>query len=283
MLILENGFDLEAPDVNDNTPLLNALYYMPEFQLVEVARTLIAAGADVAAVNKHGEGCLHMLLRRLSACNHYLMASETADSLVDILAVLLERGCSPILANTEGYTPLDAAMSPTAWTLLCRALEKVGGSMKKEILDLDDREGIVQTEAELEERFAEVTTHKTRTPPRPTEYSRLYTDQPCYLCGGHSYMELRQPPFNEFISRVVEELCFGIHMVLCWHEHGEECLLIQEEDSCHFVDYCPNKMSRDVKRKRSWRRHVAYRMWHEGILRTPSDCQRWAADEEIGL
>jgi hypothetical protein len=58
-------------------------------------------------------------------CNNYEMSSETASSLIDVLVMLLEQGCDPTLGNVVGYTPLDAALSPTAWALLCSALERV--------------------------------------------------------------------------------------------------------------------------------------------------------------
>jgi hypothetical protein len=284
-LILKNGFDLEAQDINGNTPLLYALYYISESQLVEITNTLIRAGADVTAQNHHGEGCLHLLLRRLSACNNYNMSVELGDSLVEILVMLLEKGCEPTLSNKVGYTPIDAALSPTAWPLFCRALERAGRSMEKEILALDNASGIVQLGKEIEEIFGDVTARKYMTRPRPPEdvYLRRYTNQPCYLCGGSNSLEEWRVPFDEFLSRVVDELGFRIHMILSRHKHGDKCLEIQEEDSCHFLDYQPNEMSKDTKRERSWRRHVAYRMWYKGILQTSSDCQSWAVCEESRL
>ena len=284
-LILKNGFDLEAQDVNGNTPLLYALYYVPEFQLVEIVNTLIGAGADVNALNKYGEGCLHLLLRRLSACNNHNMSIELEQSLIGILVTLLENGCEPTLSNEVGYTPIDAALSPTAWTLFCRALKRAGKSMENELLTLDNASGIVQLDEEIEERFSDVVAGKYLIKSRPPEhvFVRRYTNQPCYLCGGSNSLEERRAPFDEFISRVVEELGYGVHMMLCKHEYGDRCLEVQEEDSCHFLDYQPNEMSKGVRMNRSWRRHVAYRMWHRGILQTLSDCQNWAARGEVRL
>jgi hypothetical protein len=277
-LILEEEFDLEARDVNGNTPLLYALYYTPHFELVEVVTTLIKAGAKVSAVNKYDEGSLHLLLRRLSACNTYNMSSEVESSLIKILVMLLGY-CDPTLSNVVGYTPLDAAFSPTAWPLLCSALERAGENIRNVILALDRRSNIEQSDAEIEERFAHVVACSTWTTSRPSEskFTRTrYTKEPCYLCGRRTEWRERKMPFDEFKSRVVDEIGFGIHMMLANHNHVGECLKVQETDSCHCLDYHPAEMSPEDAMERSWRRHVAYMLWREGKLSSPSESQRWA-------
>lgn len=275
-LILENGFDLEARDINGNTPILYALYYIPIFQFVEVVNTFIKAGADVGVLNNYGEGSLHLMLRRLSACNNHNMPSSLAESLIEILVTLLEKGCDPTLGNKVGYTPIDAAFSPVAWPLFCCALERVGRQMNEEILYLDDHYGIVQLNREVEAKFLDLMSEVRTLPDLPAEEtSESYSNQPCYLCGGLNAIEDRHAPFDEFRSRVADELGFGVHMMLCSHVHRDECQHIQQEDSCHFLDYRPHEMSREVLKERSWRRHVAYRMWREGFLRYPPDYQKW--------
>jgi hypothetical protein len=75
---------------------------------------LIKRNADIKAVNKYGEGSLHLMLRRLSACNNYNMSIESAEAMIEILVALLEKGCDPTLCNLVAFTPVDAAFSPTA-------------------------------------------------------------------------------------------------------------------------------------------------------------------------
>lgn len=77
------------------------------------------------------------------------------------------------------------------------------------------------------------------------------TKKPCYLCGRRTDRRKRKAPFDEFDSQVVDEIGFGIHMVLYDHTDPGECLNVQAEDSCHFLDYQPNKMSADDARERS--------------------------------
>ncbi len=258
------------------------MYYTPESQLIEAVSTLIRAGANVHVFNKHGEGCLHLLLRRISACNNYKMSIETASSIVNVLLVLLEQGCDPTLGNIVGYTPIDAGMSPAAWTLLYSAIVAAKKDIKNEMLAIDINSGIVQSDTEIEKNYAEVLGRISRTAPRQPakEYRRLHTDAPCYLCARHGDSCERVVPFDEFKSPVVEELGLSIHMMFCKHKDSDECLRVQEEDSSHCLDYHPKTMSPDRKRERSWMRHVAYTMWRDDILRAPWDCQRWAIGAE---
>jgi len=54
-------------------------------------------------------------------------------------------------------TPLDAALSPAAWwTLLCSALEMAKENIRDMILPVDDNSSNVLSDAEIEEKFADV-------------------------------------------------------------------------------------------------------------------------------
>ena len=69
-LILRNKAELEARNIYGNTPRLHALHYTPRRRLVAVVKELVRFGADASAINDDGETALHLLLRRISACNH---------------------------------------------------------------------------------------------------------------------------------------------------------------------------------------------------------------------
>ncbi|KAK3988936.1 hypothetical protein QBC44DRAFT_397199 [Cladorrhinum sp. PSN332] len=86
----------------------------------------------------------------------------------------------------------------------------------------------------------------------------------CYLCNRPPDPSLRDAPFDEFFSDVVDELGCGTHMIMNNHDEMEECLRIHEEDSTHLLDYHPLEMSPETLKERSWRRHVAWRLWERG-------------------
>lgn len=277
-LILDNGFDTEEQDINENTALLNAVYYSSQSEVTEITRSMLMKGANIHVRNIHKEGCLHLLLRRLSACNNREMSKTRADAFIDLLASLLQQGCDPTQENREGYTPFDAALSPTVWPIFCAALKKVDMDIRTHIRRIDRSNGIVQTDFIMVERSLSAIdiistasrAHKTRQPKPENAVER-----PCYLCGRETvFEEDRTIPFDEFTSVIVDEIGVGIHMKLCkavngMHVNGDNCLWVHREGSCHLLDYYPGRMSSERKKARSWRMHVALDLWHEGCLWNP--------------
>ena len=91
---------------------------------------------------------------------------------------------------------------------------------------------------------------------------------------------VRRVPFDEFYSNIVDEVGYETHMMLSRHLDNSPCLDALTEDSCRNLDYYPNNMQehslKHVK-ERSWRRHVACRMWREGTLGNPYTSQQWAS------
>jgi hypothetical protein len=286
-LILRNEAELEARNIYGDTPLLHALHYTPRRRLVAVVKELVQFGANTSAVNDDGETALHLLLRRISACNHYRMSKKEAEELTELIMALLggfhKQISYPTLGNIEGSTPFDAALSPTAWVLWCNALERAGFDVWKELLDLDVRDGVVHSDEYLEERYQHV---KLRPPLEisscsDSEASEGYRSdrKPCHLCGQRTVQRARRVPFDEFYSSIVDEVGFETHMMLFHHLDKSPCLNAFMEDSCRHLDYSPNHMQEhcpEYVKERSWRRHVAYRMWREGILRSPYKSQQWA-------
>lgn len=215
------------------------------------------------------------------------MSKKEAEELTKLIMALLggfhKQISYPTLGNKEGFTLFDAALSPTAWALWCNALKKAGFDMGKELLDLDVRHGVVHSDEYLEETYQHV---KSRPPLEissrsDSEASKGYRSdrKPCYLCGQRTVQRARQVPFDEFHSNIVDEVGFETHMMLFHHLDNSPCLNASMEDSCRNLDYSPNNMqerSLEYVKERSWRRHVAYRMWREGILRSPYKSQQWA-------
>jgi hypothetical protein len=234
-------------------------------------------GADFKAHNRFGEGCLHLFLRRLSACNNYRMSKKTADRAVSILVKLIKKGCDPAEKNIIGYTPVDAALSPTAWPLFCKALDsKKSGLNARHVITRACCAVPCAETMHVEEEYERVLANRTSL--SPSEFTtklrvadQFPTEQPCSLCGAKAESTNRAVPFDEFYSDVVDDFGQGIHMTFHLHEPGDKCMKVCKEDPSHFLDY-PSPSMRD----RSWKRHVAYLLWKRGKFRNPAEAQRWA-------
>lgn len=122
-LFIEDGCNTNERIPGYSTPLHRVLRALHDEELIPGAKTLLKANSDALFVELvFLDGCLHKLLTRLSACNDYRMDENEAQSIVD----LLKRGCNPCLLNDGERTPSDYALSPTAWPLWCKALERTG-------------------------------------------------------------------------------------------------------------------------------------------------------------
>ena len=85
-MLLECGVDVNAPDMDNGTPLHSASY----FGSLEVARILLDHGANVNVENKQGKTPLHLVSR--GKCGSH-------EHSVSITELLLERGAH---TNAQG-------------------------------------------------------------------------------------------------------------------------------------------------------------------------------------
>ncbi|KAK0610779.1 ankyrin repeat-containing domain protein [Immersiella caudata] len=269
-LIQEGGLDLEQPDRNGNTPLLCAVFYLPRLR---ISSLLLDAGADVRATNKYGENALHLLCRRLSACSKPDLADTDKEAVICLLARLISEGLAPLIGNIVGFTPIDAAMSPRVWPLLCSALKRNGRTMRQELQLLDLASGITISEAEVNAKFAAVMSQRRLSTakdclPKPSKAGSLHNpeDKVCYLCNRSTEIFFRDAPFDEFTSEIVDELGHGLHGMYYNHPCDDVCYYIHKEDSCYALDYHPAEMSKGRLMERSWRRHVAALLEERGLL-----------------
>ena len=276
-----NNNGLERTDKNGNTPLLYTLFYTDPAHVSAKANVLLDAGADPQAMNNYGENALHLLCRRLGSCAAVnISGGKSRDEIVKLMTRLIrEGGLDPVKGNRVGFTPIDAAMSsPAVFAVLCEALRECGRRMREEVRLLDAVVGVRSlSECEVEGKVAEVL--KIGRVPVVTKdvvtfigggekrRERGGSDAACcYLCGEMRETLLRPAPFDEFYTRVVDELGEGIHTVLYKHPCMSECLEVSEEDSCFTLDYHPVDMSRERLKERSWRRHVAAVLEERGLL-----------------
>lgn len=258
--------DVNTPDKNGNTPLLYSLYYTPASVVTTSAHAWLRAGADIKTRNVYGENGLHILCRRLSACNIPSLSDDTREQIIGLLSRMIQQGVDPTRGNKLGYNSIDAAMSPSAWPLLCKALRRVGTSMREELRLLDAILGVHITESEVQAKVAGTLNQGAHVVKLEHNCPEPAATTVCYLCGGGSDVFSRAYPFDEFYSAVFEEVGEYIHLQQARHVDGGTCLHIHEEDSSFTLDYHPTEMTPEQLKKRSLRRHVAAVLEERGLL-----------------
>lgn len=98
-LIIGNRVELETLGINGNTPLLHALFFTPTRKLLPIIKTFMKAGASFSAKNLYSEGCLQLLLRRLSACNMCDMPLADRESIICVVEIILRQKCGVAQEN----------------------------------------------------------------------------------------------------------------------------------------------------------------------------------------
>lgn len=268
-MLLQHGCDLEDRNVEGSTPLLSALCRVPDPQLVSLANLLLSAGADPLAVDFENDGCLHLLLRRLSACNNFCMSSIKAKGYTDLLVTLLRKGCSTFLRNDIGYTPIDLALSPTAWVLWCDALREAGLEVERVLKEDDIVHGVSHSESDIVDKGYSTGLVKNLAI-FEKNYCVTYSHRACYLCSqGTITAWARRPPFDylESPQSKPENLAIAGHILREPTYFGPE-----------------NDRNGELERfwaALSWRKHLAYRLWHDGTLDSPYNAQMWATGSEV--
>lgn len=136
--LLAAGARVDAQDTHGNTPLHNASYHNSVASVklllaqigskealtlrtcegdtaldyacsnghLEVAKVLVAAGADINAQDERGWGPLH------NSCTKF-----TSKSL-ELVEFLLESGANPLLLNSDGQRPYDITKQPSIKSVL---------------------------------------------------------------------------------------------------------------------------------------------------------------------
>ena len=266
-MLLQHGCDLEEQNVHGSTPFLHGLAVVPDPELVSVTSLLLKAAANPFAVTARGEGCLHILLVRLSACNKYDMRVTEAKAITDLLVTLLRKGCSPHLQSRGGYTPSDIALSPTAWVLWCNALRKSGIDLAR-VLKQDDIDARVSYSDydEINRIYKAALASKVqRAAEEPESITPLIQ---CLECKRGSNSWHLRPPFDYF-----ERCVFA--------RDGEALRLhVSREKTNGTANDPPDCIPPSKGTEYSWRKHIASRLWRDGILSSPYEAQMWATGNQ---
>jgi hypothetical protein len=247
LLVEFEPYRLNTPDINGNTALLYAVYYLPFTELVINANYLINHGADVCAENAYGENALHLLFRGLSACNYTGMDQTQTDAMVSLAADLITKGCDPGKQNLKGFTPFDAARAPVAWKIFHDAIAQAGKDIVEIMARVSASSGLGDAKKTGSASGGRRDETPLITPIRNTRPFPHAVSDTCYRCGCTKEQQQQgssiDVPFDEFSSAIVDELGVSLHLTLSNHVPGETCLQIHREDSSKMLDYYPVEFS----------------------------------------
>lgn len=279
LLMLQSGYDIAEQDHYGNTPLLVALSDVPQRDVISVAQFFLNAGADPLAANSIGFGSLLSLLRRLSSCNDYTMDSIQVKAFVDLLIRFLGAGCDPS-GSPNGWMPSDAALSPTCWVIWCNALEGAGYSIGSVLREDDIRDGVAQSDHDIDEKFLKASKCIAGSLSQPS--INRNPDLSCEMCYQNTHWKPRKAPFDVLGSYFMN---FGnefaaTHWGRANHHGGSWCEDAQVGGKCSHKEHKESEGTADIwsAEELSWRKHIAYRLWREGILSTPLEAEIWATD-----
>jgi len=157
--LVQTGVGFETADKNGHTSLHFAIKNTPAPINVSIATQLLDGEANSRSTNRFGEGCLHLLLKRFSACGVPVQDPNTRFLILSLLVRLLSpskkepkmqaQGPQSLMhRDDDGQTPIDAAMMPTVWPLFCEAMERAGHDMARYLVELDRQDGVASPPTE---------------------------------------------------------------------------------------------------------------------------------------
>ncbi|KAF2502865.1 hypothetical protein BU16DRAFT_21372 [Lophium mytilinum] len=268
-LLLQRGADTEVRDGWGETPLLSATDYLCFSALPRVMRLLLKYGADTRAIDDDADGILHRISSPLTVCDVHGPGAAWYEEISEIIVSLLQMGCDPNSENAYGFTPSDRFMSPSSWTLWCECLEKAGLEVAQ-ILQKDDKAyGVEWLENEIDEKYHTVVAeHEDVELPESKKLKEFATDgSSCQCCGSQRVWQSWQAPFDLYGSYLVDGSEGSLHSHIDYHSAGQPCTNWVKKHTCKHSEHNDNGFAPyPSARELSWRKHVAYRLWKNGLL-----------------
>jgi hypothetical protein len=274
---IQEGTDFEQRDLFGLTPVVSVTRNTEPRFWVSIVEKLLEAGASPLQVDNDGCGILHHIIRQLSACNDHEMSEDIAEGLVNLITNLITRySCDPLLSDLAGETPFDEALAPVAWGLWCRALVLANRNIEEDLIAQDARSRAWHSESYLQSKY-----HRALKLIHRDAGSFFYeqedseTSLRCPNCGKSNVWQLRREPFNcfgSYLTKINAE--FVQHTYAYNHRDGSYCNNIRNPNTCKVKQHGGNKTycKRSLS-ELSWRKHVAYRLWRDGLLPNPSQAQ----------
>ena len=276
------------------TPLVTATFQVCLPMLPRVLKLLLKYGADPTVIDGDGEGILARLLPTLSCCDIESMGSTWADEMIDVIVDFLKAKCDPTLrGSNSAWTPSDNCLTPAAWHIWCSSLTKAGLDPGDIIVQDDEGDSLDWDEEELDEMYHDALHGVISIDPNSSTWPMLDNNRgsqgasraetmTCHLCNSQQSWQPARRPFDLLGSYFKSG--FNYHQPLHNHSDGRFCANYvvggsacagPEEEHDEF-GYPLWPTTEDF----SWRKHVAYRLWRDGVLGgSMSEGMRWALSD----
>jgi hypothetical protein len=277
--ILPYIYNLNERDLFGRTALLASVEGVQRSQFPKVAQMLLQFGANPSAVDNGGAGILHFILRTISGCNNWNVTAESTQPLKTLMIQLINSECDPNLLDDDGLTPSDMALSPVAWVIWCEVVQAAGLDVLSVLERDDELQGIILPHAYVEEKYRRV----LRAPSPSWNDQSIQSDSPqekeelCRYCAQPDHWSPSRPPFDRAGSYMVNMGDSVAHAYFSNHRDGSFCDNGISWGSCKKSSHARHgEVTVWPVNALSWRKHVAYRLWRDGLLRTPRQAYTWS-------
>jgi hypothetical protein len=279
-IILDGGADANERNGWGRTALVTATFQVCLRMLPKVLTLMLNHNADPKVVDGDGEGILTRLFPTLSCCDISGMGSEWANEMIQVIVKFLKAGCDTNLTSDHGWTPSDNCLSPATWVIWCESVSQAGQDMEALLRREDEGDKLCWAEAELKEKYDEALRSKLG-PANQWPIDRNQVPQiTCHLCGSTQSCQPARRPFDLLGSYFKSG--FNYHQSLHNHADSRFCTNYVVPNSCAEEEHDEGYPLWPTTEDFSWRKHVAYRLWKNGILGSSmQEAQHWATESDI--
>ena len=245
-MLIQHDCDLEYRSVAGLTPLLSVLDRANDSGLVSLSNLLLDAEANRLSASTTRQACwVQQILHEFSRAKEF----------TTLLVTLLRKGCAVSLQSGHGFSPSDLALFPTTWVLWCDALREVGLDVTSVLKEEDIGRGVCYSDSE------EIASGYMTSFVKTVREDSIMADSEfiCIICNQReNFSGARRPPFEIWRSVLFEQkgTTLARHIAAPAKHLG--------------LNNLSYGTSRNIWTELSWRKLLAYRLWRDGTLSSPS-------------
>lgn len=273
-------------------PLLDTAINVTIKDTYKMQKTLLQHGATLQPLFDGQETPLSLCLYRLSACGLGVIETGQISDVMEIVVTYINMRDELCSNMKYRRSPSANALSPVAWTVWCTALDQTGINLE-EILRKEDRLNDLKFSRKfLQRKYEKIINFAA--PKWIVEDPQAYNEEElssytmpaaCERCGRHELKTVLRPPFDLFVQQLnsLRHRSSGetrpAHIFRQTHQDGSLCDNYMIGGMCHHPWHDGHNLRHPQQDIRGcgWRKHVAHRLWREGVLTTPQQAYTWAS------